>query len=179
MYSHVDIDAAPLGRLVVGMEEDRVVFAHLARGTDDVERILATERKEFPDMRRSPADHPVCSLLRAYLDGERVDPADYPVHWTRGTEFQRRVWSTLRKVKRGRFVTYGELAEMAGNPLAARAVGGAVGRNPMVLFVPCHRVLAVDGLGGFSAGLDAKRNWLRKEGVAEVRLSGRSHEHSG
>lgn len=173
------MDASPLGRLVVGMEEDRVVFAHLARRRGDVERILDRESTKFPGIRRSPADHPVCSLLRAYLDGEEVDPADYPVRWTRGTEFQRRVWSALRGVKRGRVVTYGELAKMAGSPLAARAVGGAVGSNPMVLFVPCHRVLAAGGLGGFSAGLDAKRNWLRKEGVAEVRLSGRSHEYSG
>jgi len=180
VYKHLEIDAAPLGRLVVGLENHQVVFAHLARRQADLERILDGERKRFPTMHLTTENHPVATLLQAYLDGDVVDPVDVPVRWSQGTEFQQRVWQTLRRVRRGQLVTYSGLAAMAGNPRAARAVGGAVSRNPLVLFVPCHRVVAAGGgIGGFSAGLDAKRRWLSLEGVDEACLSGRIHEHSG
>lgn len=81
-----------------------------------------------------------------------------------GTPFRRAVWDALRRVPFGETVSYGELAARIGRPGAARAVGGAVGANPLLIFIPCHRVLAAGGgLGGFSAGLDAKRALLRLE----------------
>ena len=83
-----------------------------------------------------------------------------------GTEFQCTVWSALRRVPRGQAASYGALARALGRPKAARAVGGAVGANPILLFIPCHRVLASNGaLGGFSAGLDLKRRLLALEGI--------------
>ena len=84
-----------------------------------------------------------------------------------GTPFQRRVWSVLRSLRVGQTISYGELAQKIGRPGAARAVGNAVGANPLLVLIPCHRVLAGGGsLGGFSAGLDRKRWLLRHEGVA-------------
>lgn len=78
--------------------------------------------------------------------------------------FQRTVLTALRRIGRGRTISYGELAESVGKPGAARAVGNACANNPVPLWVPCHRVLASGGkLGGFSGGLDTKRALLALE----------------
>ena len=82
-----------------------------------------------------------------------------------GTPFQLQVWSKMAQIPYGKIVTYGQLAAAIGQPTAARAVANAVGENPFLIFLPCHRVVAADGLGGFSAGLEAKRALLRLEGV--------------
>lgn len=82
-----------------------------------------------------------------------------------GTPFQMQVWSKLSEIPYGKVVTYGQLAAAIGQPTAVRAVANAVGENPFLIFLPCHRVVAADGLGGFSAGLEAKRALLRLEGV--------------
>jgi methylated-DNA-[protein]-cysteine S-methyltransferase len=71
----------------------------------------------------------------------------------------------MARIPYGETVTYGELAALAGNPRAARAVGGACGRNPVLIIVPCHRVVASHGLGGFGGGLDLKQRLLHLEGV--------------
>jgi O-6-methylguanine DNA methyltransferase len=81
------------------------------------------------------------------------------------TPFRRLVWRRLLQIPRGRMMTYGELAAAVGNPGAARAVGGALGANPLPLIVPCHRVVAQNGLGGFSAGQAWKRRLLELEGA--------------
>ena len=81
--------------------------------------------------------------------------------------FQRRVLEVLeREVGFGETITYGELAALAGKPTAARAVGTAMNRNPLPIFVPCHRVLASTGIGGFGPGVSIKRRLLAHEGVS-------------
>ncbi len=84
----------------------------------------------------------------------------------RGSPFQLRVWSAARRIPWGATVTYGELASRLGDARLARAVGRALSRNPVPLFVPCHRVVAADGLGGFAAGSWWKRRLLALEGHA-------------
>ena len=80
--------------------------------------------------------------------------------------FHRAVWRALRRIPRGRMVSYAELARRAGHPRAARAASGACGANPLPLFVPCHRVVAAQGgLGGFSSGLAWKAHLLGLEGT--------------
>ena len=89
-----------------------------------------------------------------------------PLDLSAGTEFQKRVWSALRKISAGKTKSYGEIAQAIGKPKAVRAVGGACAANPVPIFVPCHRVLAANKkLGGFSSGLDWKRKLLQREGV--------------
>jgi O-6-methylguanine DNA methyltransferase len=89
-----------------------------------------------------------------------------PLDLSSGTDFQQRVWRTLRKIARGRTWSYAQVAQAIGNPKAVRAVGGACGANPIPVFVPCHRVLAANsGLGGFSGGLNWKRALLNREGI--------------
>ncbi|MGO8928214.1 MAG: methylated-DNA--[protein]-cysteine S-methyltransferase [Limisphaerales bacterium] len=103
--------------------------------------------------------------LRLALAGrppKRLPPLDL----SGGTEFQQRVWHTLRRIARGRTWSYAQVARAIGNPKAVRAVGGACGANPIPVFVPCHRVVAANsGLGGFSGGLTWKRALLKREGI--------------
>ena len=83
------------------------------------------------------------------------------------TSFRRTAWQALRRIPRGKTITYADLARRAGRPGAARAAGGACGANPLPLFVPCHRVTAANGQpGGFTGGLGWKRLLLAGEGVA-------------
>jgi len=85
----------------------------------------------------------------------------------KGTAFQLRVWRALLEIPRGATSTYGEIARRLRMPRAARAVGGAVGANPVGVLVPCHRVLAGGGkLGGYAWGVDKKKALLLAEGVA-------------
>ena len=89
----------------------------------------------------------------------------------RGSPFQLRCWEVLRKIPPGELIAYGELAELAGSARAARAVGSAMRRNPVPLFVPCHRVVASNGPGGFGAGLAVKERLLRLEGAKSMSLA--------
>lgn len=82
-----------------------------------------------------------------------------------GTDFQKAVWNAMKKIPRGRTQTYGELAAAIGRPNAVRAVGSACGANPLPLFIPCHRVTAKNGLGGFGSGLPWKKLLLEMEGA--------------
>ena len=86
----------------------------------------------------------------------------------KGTEFQLKVWSYLRKIPRGTVKTYSQVAKDIGKPLAVRAVANAIGKNPYAPKIPCHRVIRSDGsLGGYSGkgGLKTKRFLLKKEGI--------------
>ncbi len=83
-----------------------------------------------------------------------------------GTPFQQQVWAELEKIPYGTVISYAELAKRVGNPGGSRAVGGANGRNPISIIVPCHRVTQSDGsLGGFGGGLPTKRFLLELEGI--------------
>lgn len=104
--------------------------------------------------------------LSEYFAGQRRD-FDVPVKLV-GTEFQQAIWHELLNIPYGSHASYGELAARAGNPKAARAVGGAVGANPVPIIVPCHRILAGDNkLTGYSggSGLPTKKLLLAIEGI--------------
>lgn len=101
--------------------------------------------------------------LEEYLAGTRRQ-FDLPIRLL-GTDFQRQVWQALQAIPWGSTRTYQDIAADLGNPLSARAVGQANGRNPISIVVPCHRVLAKNGLGGYSGGLGLKERLLRIEGV--------------
>ncbi|HET7564823.1 MAG TPA: methylated-DNA--[protein]-cysteine S-methyltransferase [Gemmatimonadaceae bacterium] len=105
--------------------------------------------------------------LTAYFAGTRT-VFDLPLA-ARGTPFQLRVWTALRDIAFGESISYGELARRLGVPRAVRAVGGANGRNPIPIVVPCHRVIGADGsLTGFGGGIERKRWLLRHEGALLV-----------
>jgi len=113
-----------------------------------------------------------CEAIQQWLEGGEW-PRDLPLS-PFGTDFQLRVWSELLKIPPGRCLTYAELAQRLGS--GARAVGGACRANPMPLLVPCHRVVAANGLGGFAGQrqgrwLEIKRWLLEHEGIAKNRGS--------
>ena len=111
----------------------------------------------------NPGD-PIAISFENYFRNGIFDPLLMPKPlW--GTEFQRKVWDELSSLDRGETTTYGDLSKRIGKPGAARAVGGAVGANPIAILVPCHRVLAADGIGGFGGRIDIKRNLLQIEGI--------------
>jgi methylated-DNA-[protein]-cysteine S-methyltransferase len=102
--------------------------------------------------------------LQEYLAGERTTFA-LPTALS-GDGFQRRVWDRLAEIPYGETTTYGEIARELGDPTLARAVGAAVGHNPLAMIVPCHRVVGKDGrLTGYAGGLERKRLLLELEGA--------------
>lgn len=102
--------------------------------------------------------------LEAYFAGT-LRAFEHPLDLA-GTDFQRRVWKALCEIPYGEVISYGQLAERLGKSGASRAVGSANGANPVPVLVPCHRVIAANGgLGGYSAGLDRKRQLLELEGA--------------
>ena len=101
------------------------------------------------------------SWLDGYFAGEAPSPATVRLA-PAGTDFQKRVWEAMDAIPYGATHTYGHLTATlrdAGVPASAQAIGGAVGRNPLLLIRPCHRVVAADGPGGYAAGAEAKA-WL-------------------
>ncbi|MBI3097421.1 MAG: methylated-DNA--[protein]-cysteine S-methyltransferase [Planctomycetes bacterium] len=147
----LDVIDSPIGRCAVTLRGGRVARIELGRTPG-----LKVDRARLPEVRR---------WLRAWFAGRTVKP---PLDLSPETPFHRRVYETVRRIPRGRTLTYGEVARRIGRPRAARAVGQALGRNPICLLIPCHRVVASRGLGGFSApqGLAIKRRLLAMEGVS-------------
>lgn len=114
-------------------------------------------------------DHPAlmeaAAQLRDYFAGRR-DHFDMKLDLSHGTAFQQSVWQQLLTIPAGATLTYGTLSAKLGNPTAVRAVGAAVGRNPISVIVPCHRVLGADGsLTGYAGGLERKTALLELEGA--------------
>ncbi|MFL9667818.1 methylated-DNA--[protein]-cysteine S-methyltransferase [Variovorax sp. AB1(2024)] len=114
-------------------------------------------------------DHPAlveaAAQLRDYFAGKR-DHFDMKLDLSHGTAFQQSVWQQLLTIPAGATLTYGTLSAKLGNPTAVRAVGAAVGRNPISVIVPCHRVLGADGsLTGYAGGLERKTALLELEGA--------------
>ncbi|MCI6957951.1 MAG: methylated-DNA--[protein]-cysteine S-methyltransferase [Candidatus Faecousia sp.] len=147
--------ASPLGPLTLSADEaglTGISFAAPEKVTDD--NAVLTQAKRWLD---------------AYFRGETPDPASVPLS-LKGTPFQLLIWNRLLAIPYGESVTYGELAREAARHLgkramSAQAIGGAVGRNPIPILVPCHRVLgAGNRLTGYSGGLDIKIRLLTHEG---------------
>lgn len=100
--------------------------------------------------------------LDAYFEGSKEAP-DFDLLFL-GTDFQKRVWQLLLEIPYGETITYGELAQKAGTPKAARAIGVAIGDNPFSIIVPCHRVFGKDkSLTGYGGGFDVKKYLLAHE----------------
>lgn len=110
--------------------------------------------------------------LEAYFAG-KLQQFDLPLDLNAGTPFQQAVWQALLKIPFGKTTSYGALSSSIGKPLAVRAVGTAIGRNPIGIIVPCHRVVGADGsLTGYAGGLHRKEAFLKLEGVRTTSLQG-------
>jgi methylated-DNA-[protein]-cysteine S-methyltransferase len=168
-----EIDGWGVGELWVG--DGRVVVAHdpptpsatapqtTPRGTPGV----PTETLSGKSARAANAFVPeLLQRLHSYFDGEPVSFADVPLDEDWGTPFQAALAEALRGVPWGQIVSYGELSALAGRARAARAAGTFCAENRFSLFVPCHRVVSVGGIGGYGAlGVEYKRRLLALEGT--------------
>ena len=128
--------------------------------SDDVVCHVALEPAGSFNARSTAA---AAEALESYLRGENVDLDIFQVNLRNLSAFERAVLQSVRAIPRGSTATYSGLAARLGKPKAARAVGNALHYNPVPLFVPCHRVVAASGIGGFSWGVDIKRKLLLLE----------------
>ncbi|MFD1421589.1 methylated-DNA--[protein]-cysteine S-methyltransferase [Lactiplantibacillus songbeiensis] len=123
-------------------------------------------RQFFPQANASideQANQVAGQALTAYLNGQ-AKSFDLPLDQTTGTALQQQVWQALQQLPYGQTCTYSDLAAQLNRPQAVRAIASAVGRNPLLVVVPCHRVLRKDGqLGGYRGGLPMKRRLLALE----------------
>ena len=141
-----------------GIDEASARSALDLTSPDSREAVLAEAGWDEADAR---ALGTAAAWLDGYFAGESPSPACVPLA-PEGTDFQRHVWEAMDAIPYGATRTYGHLTATlrdAGVPASAQAVGGAVGRNPLLLIRPCHRVLAATSSGGYAAGSDAKA-WL-------------------
>lgn len=157
---------SPLGDIAIRIEDDALTG------------LFFVGQKYYPslgiapdaDVRNaSPLARKVADEVAEYFAGTR-ETFSVPIH-LRGTAFQRSVWKELLAIPFGTLVSYGDITERVGLPMsAARAVGGAVGRNPVSIMVPCHRVIGASGsLTGYAGGIDRKRALLSLEGAGIAR----------
>jgi len=145
---------SPVGAVTLFSNDNKVVC--LTMGSDIT-----------PDFGKASVLNDAKKQLQDYFKGKTKD-LNFPVELN-GTEFQKSVWNEIAKVGFGEVTTYAEIAENIGNPKAVRAVGGAVGSNPVPLAVGCHRVLGASGkITGYSGGdgIPTKRWLLALEGIA-------------
>ena len=117
-----------------------------------------------PVVSRTPVAKKLAALLARYFAGERVNFAAVPLA-VQGTDFQRRVWQAMQAIPYGKVCTYAQLAAQVGQPRAVRAVGNAAAANPVVIVIPCHRVIRSDGrIGNYGGGQLRKHQLLALEG---------------
>jgi len=153
-----------IGPICVAVSDNGVVRIKLnAASAKKLARDLAGRFDCIPIFKpRDPLIRRAANQLKEYAEGKRRSfslPLDL-----RETGFRRRVLKQVAKIPFGKVATYGDIARKVGNPKAARAVGGAVGSNPIPIIIPCHRVVAVGGkLGGFGGGLPLKKKLLALE----------------
>ncbi len=130
---------------------------------------VTIDKAPAPKVGRDPVIEKAKSQLAEYFAGKRKTfDLSIELH---GTEFQKSVWKVIDDIKFGETLTYADIAARIGKPKASRAVGGAVGANPVPLFVPCHRVLGANGkITGYSGGegLPTKRQLLKLEQITSV-----------
>lgn len=148
-HGPIYIAATPQGLCYVGSPEED--FEHM------VKRFPAADFAE-----NSEAMEPYANELKEYLEGGRTD-FSLPVD-VKGTPFQEAVWTALREIPYGATYTYSDIAEKIGKPAAVRAVGTAIGANPVLITVPCHRVIGKNGaITGYRGGIEMKQHLLELE----------------
>jgi methylated-DNA-[protein]-cysteine S-methyltransferase len=156
---HIILES-PVGRLIL-FEKDEALTALFPMDHPDyrkrIKQSLAVSEESDSALLKEAAKQ-----LAEYFEGQRKQ-FSLPLHHE-GTAFQMQVWQALQRVPYGKTCTYSELAAMSGNSKAVRAVGSALHRNPLPIFIPCHRVLPASGkIGGFAWGVDAKQLLLEIE----------------
>ena len=162
----------PIGPCGIAWSASGIAGLQLPEATADRTRArlqrrwtTAAETAPPPDVQRA------IERVLALLAGEAIDLGDIALDLDAAPDFHRKVYEVARTIPAGKTMTYGEIAKRLGVPHESREVGQALGRNPVAIIVPCHRVLGADGkMGGFSAtgGVATKRRILEIEGASAV-----------
>jgi methylated-DNA-[protein]-cysteine S-methyltransferase len=168
------LENTPAGTIVLAAGENGLAYVSF-QGMQDFKTLLLDET-HLPGSRALKIADAAIRQVQEYFDRKRK-VFDLPLDLDGLPEFRRKVLAETERIHYGNTLSYGEVAERIGQPKAARAVGGALARNPLALVIPCHRVVAGDGsMHGFSAagGIATKAILLRLEGLAirEDRLVG-------
>lgn len=161
---------SPLGDIAIRIEDDALTgLFFVGQKYYPSLAIVADANADTNARAASPLVRKVAEEIAEYFTGTR-ETFSVPIH-LRGTAFQRSVWKELLAIPFGELVSYGDITERVGLPMsAARAVGGAVGRNPVSIMVPCHRVIGASGsLTGYAGGIERKRALLSLEGAGFAR----------
>ena len=148
-------------------ESQRIASITTSSGSlRDYIKKISTARKSLNGISVNEKKSPLFERkISGYMDGDLKDIGLEPIFLT-GSEFEKNVWKAASRIPFGKTSSYREIAEICGRPRAYRAVGNAMGKNPVLLLVPCHRIIKSSGsLGGFSAGLDLKKRLLDLESV--------------
>ncbi|MCM3389256.1 methylated-DNA--[protein]-cysteine S-methyltransferase [Ureibacillus chungkukjangi] len=143
-------------------------LCYLGTEHSSIDDLAKSSKKQFSNCRLIEAEDKLTTYtdqLKEYFDGARKQfTFPFDVH---GTNFQMNVWKALSAIPYGKSFCYSDIANQIGNPKAVRAVGTAIGSNPVAIVIPCHRVLGKNGtLTGFSGGLDVKEKLLALEKIA-------------
>ena len=153
---------APFGSLVVLGTAEKICFAGFSEAGHDAAMSLL--RKEFPEALISQGEAKWHEKVQTFLSENRILPR--VLFRFSGTLFQCAVWKALLDIPRGKTATYAEVARRIGHPRAVRAVGTAIGANPISLFIPCHRVIRSDAtIGGYRWGTRRKKAILAWESL--------------
>jgi len=157
--------STPIGRLLVAAGDEGLVRVSFRQSEASFVAELR-RRLRAPVERSSSRTSEIVHQLRAYFAGTRRT-FDVPIDLRHITPFQRRVLQATAEIPVGQVVSYHDIARRVGRPRGSRAVGQALGRNPVPIVIPCHRVVASGGsIGGYGGGLRIKRKLLRLEGSA-------------
>ncbi|MDH2925358.1 methylated-DNA-[protein]-cysteine S-methyltransferase [Nicoletella semolina] len=156
---------SPVGKLLLLAQDNALIYIEF----EQEQQTISLEHIQLADETSGEIWQIFCktfTILDRYFQGEKIDFAQLDFLNPQGTPFQQSVWQQLRKIPYGKTISYGEIAYALGKPNAMRAVGGAVGRNPISILIPCHRVLGKSQtLTGFGGGLPNKRFLLTLEKI--------------
>jgi O-6-methylguanine DNA methyltransferase len=147
---HWGVASSPAGKVAVGVTDDGEICRLSYVAGQSIKDVL----QEWQDI------WPKTSFVK---DAKLDDFMTRPIRLV-GTRFQNEVWRVIASIPAGTAISYGEVAKRIGNPKAVRAVGTACGANPVAYIIPCHRIVASNGLGGFGSSMDIKKKLLKIEG---------------
>jgi AraC family transcriptional regulator, regulatory protein of adaptative response / methylated-DNA-[protein]-cysteine methyltransferase len=156
------ISSSPCGNMLIACSTTGIVF--LSFFETDSSHAYQQLLQDWPKSKLTQNDRLVIELTQHIFLGQTSPPLELDL---RGTDFQLQVWNALLKIPKGKTATYHQIADQIGQPNASRAVGNAIGKNPISYLIPCHRVIRTDGtLGGYRWGTTCKARLLAQEKIS-------------
>jgi methylated-DNA-[protein]-cysteine S-methyltransferase len=161
--------SSPLGKIIIAASDKGLAGLWFESQRHSPAQ-LTGDLPAWPSAPEHPVLKKISTQLKEYFASKRTE-FDIPLDLSGGTDFQQAVWKVLLAIPQGGTTSYADVSRRIGNPAAVRAVGAAVGRNPVSIIVPCHRVVGSNGsLTGYAGGLDRKTALLKLEGALQENM---------